>query len=428
MTDSAVDRTTFALHVRDALHHLHERAVLEAHPLAPLVRPSGQTTGLTLRRILLDAIEQLRPEGGPPTRADSRGIALAPAWRRYRSLVLRYVEGRSFDEVSRELNVSSRQAFRDHAEALAALVTVLWERRPDDQTAPPPKWDDDGSTTDRLEAEVARFGRSVDAGPSSVDEALRSALQTVDELAERQQVTFAVSLPPTLPLVAVDRTVLRQILLRVLVYLAETCPRARVDVGGAAGPGCVQLGFEAGSPPGEPTLTAAGDQLRAGLAVGERLASMHGGTLVVVEGTGRPTVVELRLPPATLPTVLVVDDNPDFGRLVGSYLSGRARVVQATNAAAALRLARDVRPSVLTLDVLMPGCDGWELLRQLRESAETSAIPVVVCSILPDLDLARSLGVAGFLAKPVTRARLLTALDPFLVPASPPETADPARP
>jgi CheY-like chemotaxis protein len=426
--DLVAERVAFTQHVRDALHHLHERAALEAHPLASLLGDGPPLTGSALRRLLLKAIEQLRPEGrGDLPDPDHQLGSLTQAWRRYRFLVLRYVEGKGFDEISRELNVSSRQGYRDHAGALGALVTVLWDRQTASVAATPGP-SADLWVRDRLEAEVARFGRAVDAAPSSLGGALQSALGTVQEMAQRQRVTFESRLPSDLPPVRVDRTVLRQILLRILVSILETSQNTHVAIAGTVASGRVSVQFATAAPPVGEMAPAFGSQARASLAVGAHLAAMHWGRLT---STARPwplVELELSLSPATQPVVLVVDDNPDFSHLVSRYLVERGcRVAPATNAEAALAQARDLRPSAIVLDVLMPGCDGWELLRELRESVATRAIPVIVCSILPDLGLARSLGVAAFLAKPISRAKLVAALDPFLAPRSR-ETVDLARP
>jgi CheY-like chemotaxis protein len=116
-----------------------------------------------------------------------------------------------------------------------------------------------------------------------------------------------------------------------------------------------------------------------------------------------------------VPTLLVVDDNPDMGELFRWYLADLdVRVVQARSAATALELARELRPEAITLDVMMPSQDGWQLLEQLRADPAIAEIPTVVCSVLPERALALSLGVAGFLAKPVTQQDLLTALSRYL--------------
>ncbi|MGH2457489.1 MAG: response regulator, partial [Chloroflexota bacterium] len=121
--------------------------------------------------------------------------------------------------------------------------------------------------------------------------------------------------------------------------------------------------------------------------------------------------IELVLPTSQQPTVLIVDDNPGMRRLMRRYLTGRSYLVlEAPNAADALRLASEVQPDAVTLDLMMPTTDGWELLQALRSQPRTREIPIVVCSVLKERDLALSLGAADFLAKPISRDALLQAL------------------
>jgi CheY-like chemotaxis protein len=135
--------------------------------------------------------------------------------------------------------------------------------------------------------------------------------------------------------------------------------------------------------------------------------------------------IVLVLPPIPLHTVLVVDDNPDVVSLFQRYLRGEPyRVVQATSGEVAHRLATALRPDVLVLDVMLPSQDGWEGLQRLRDDPATRAIPVVVCSVLPERDLALSLGVAEFLAKPVMRTALIATLERWC----PPRGTRPDRP
>jgi CheY-like chemotaxis protein len=92
-------------------------------------------------------------------------------------------------------------------------------------------------------------------------------------------------------------------------------------------------------------------------------------------------------------------------------LEGSAyRVTQVRFAARAVATARDTQPAVILLDVVLPVQDGWEVLAALRTDPLTAKIPVVVCSVLPDRELALSLGAIDFLAKPVTRVTLLQTL------------------
>ena len=70
----------------------------------------------------------------------------------------------------------------------------------------------------------------------------------------------------------------------------------------------------------------------------------------------------------------------------------------------------EVSPKFIILDVMLPGTDGWELLGRLREYPQTRAVPIIVCTILPQEEFALALGAAGFLQKPVSRNTLLAEL------------------
>jgi CheY-like chemotaxis protein len=75
-----------------------------------------------------------------------------------------------------------------------------------------------------------------------------------------------------------------------------------------------------------------------------------------------------------------------------------------------LKLARDLKPDAIILDVMMPGMDGWEVLQTLRLQPQTSSIPIIVCSVFDDPELAYSLNVSHFLPKPISRDQILRAL------------------
>src|SRR5438128_2365696 len=104
---------------------MHSRPRLAAHPLAAALGPEGHPLAdEQLRRLLLDAIEALRPVGS--SRHDAE-------WRQHRQLVLRYAEGMSRDQAARAIGVSTRQASRDHERAVEALASLLRVRGRDDE-------------------------------------------------------------------------------------------------------------------------------------------------------------------------------------------------------------------------------------------------------------------------------------------------------
>ncbi|MBC7814452.1 MAG: response regulator, partial [Burkholderiales bacterium] len=108
--------------------------------------------------------------------------------------------------------------------------------------------------------------------------------------------------------------------------------------------------------------------------------------------------------------LLLVDDNEGLVDLLNHYLDGAYRLVAVHNGDDGLRMARQLQPDVILLDLMMPGMDGWELLQRLRTSSDTQAIPVIICSVISDPELAYSLGASKCVPKPVTKDALLHAL------------------
>src|ERR1700688_3308125 len=110
------------------------------------------------------------------------------------------------------------------------------------------------------------------------------------------------------------------------------------------------------------------------------------------------------------PTVLVVDDDPAARELLTANLKGAGyRLVHAASGDEALSLARTTRPDAITLDVMMPKPDGWDVLTALKADADLRDIPVVIVTMLSDRGIGLSLGAVEVLTKPVERAQL-TAL------------------
>jgi CheY-like chemotaxis protein len=391
-----MDRNTFSQLVRDALAHLYDHAYLQRHPLAGLlIADSAQELGgLTLHRVLLEAIEALRPSPRVPS--------TAPAWRPYLALFSRYVDGLHPRQVAQELGISPRQFRREQLKGLEALTDLLWARYLQVQGVSGPE----ELPRSQLNAEVARLGAAPSDSITSIGATVQGVLSTLARLAARQHMSLAAALPPDLPLVSVDRVVLRQILLNVLTHILNRGANGAVELTARLAGQEVELTIEhRGEISAPPPAAQADDRL----TVAARLVEMQGGQMILTEEGG--FAVRLLLPVRHPPTVLVIDDNPDVIQLFQRYLSGGAyHVVGATTSQEALRLAQEIRPYAITLDVMMPTQDGWEILQNLKNHPATKDIPVIVCSVLRERDLALSLGAADFLAKPITQEMLLRAL------------------
>ena len=128
------------------------------------------------------------------------------------------------------------------------------------------------------------------------------------------------------------------------------------------------------------------------------------------------------------PTILVVDDVPDNVEILAEILGGAYRVTFALNGSDALAVAlAEPPPSLILLDVVMPGLDGHEVCRRLKAEPRTRAIPVIFLSGQGDADAEAAglqLGAVGFLHKPCRAARVLQAVGAALLAAG---CADAAR-
>jgi CheY-like chemotaxis protein len=152
------------------------------------------------------------------------------------------------------------------------------------------------------------------------------------------------------------------------------------------------------------------DELTSLQMAGE-LAAMSGGDL---EWFDRQTGFEilLTLPALNQLAVLAVDDNPDTLQLMERYTAGtKYRLIGCQNPDKILSLVESTSPQLIVLDVMMPQVDGWNVLGTLRQHPLTKDIPIVVCTVLTQEKLARSLGAADYLRKPFARGELLTTLD-----------------
>jgi len=118
------------------------------------------------------------------------------------------------------------------------------------------------------------------------------------------------------------------------------------------------------------------------------------------------------------PKILCIEDNPTNLLVLCEYLvdAGYA-VLPALNSEEGLSLALAEQPEAITLDLMMPLVDGWEILRQLKGDRQTRNIPVIMTTAIDNQEVAFSLGSDGYLVKPISRTRLLETIQRLLSPA-----------
>ena len=394
-------RAAFLDDLREALAHLYDAAFLRESPLASLLGVANRfDTARALRKILSEAIKSLKPQADDP--------AQAHAWRIYDSLFYCYIQQMSQRVAADQLAISPRQLRREQQSALEELADLLW--RWFDLAARQDTSDAVSSPPNSLVVEELGWLKDLPPEePTHVDLALANVVALSQSLAQSHGVQLETRVDAELPALAVHPVALNQILLSLL---GIAIPRAR---GGAVTILARSLRWEAEIEIAmcrvERTDVPLEDDERTSASIAQHLASLVGGHLELTPGGGE-LLARVRLPALEQMPVLAIDDNADTLQLLRRYAAGtRYRLIGIQDPEEALRRVSQIQPEIILLDVMMPQVDGWQLLSRLREHPQTSHIPVVVCTILCQQALARSLGAAGFVRKPITRQAFLAALD-----------------
>jgi CheY-like chemotaxis protein len=110
--------------------------------------------------------------------------------------------------------------------------------------------------------------------------------------------------------------------------------------------------------------------------------------------------------------ILAIDDDPQVIGLYERYLQPQGyQVVALTDPSRAVERIKNLKPFAVTLDIMMPGIDGWQVLDQIKADSETRSTPVIVCSIIEDLEKGYNLGASDYLVKPILEDDLVNSLD-----------------
>lgn len=311
---------------------------------------------------------------------------------------------------------------------------------------------------DILDLSKLESGRmTVSVETEEVASVVSNCLMLTESLFRQKKLTVKEYVEPNLPKLSTDIVKVRQILMNLLSNAAKFTDQGEVAVNVTKRDGMIAFAVkdsgigikkehynivfeEFRQVDGSNTRKYKGTGL--GLPISRRLARMLGGDLVVESDYGKGSTFILTIPPVYVPAgdtvvykkeepkkkpveqvakevsaaktpasaqILCIDDDPDAIEILRKYLVPEGySVASALSGDEGIKLALKLKPSLITLDIMMPQKDGWQVLRELKADARTKDIPVVVHSIIDNKPLAISLGAIDIIAKPTDPTRLLS--------------------
>jgi signal transduction histidine kinase/CheY-like chemotaxis protein len=270
---------------------------------------------------------------------------------------------------------------------------------------------------------------------------VNSAMSTAVGLTKDKPIKLERVIPDDLPMVRADPTRVRQVLINFLSNAAKFTEQGIIRVGlkqvlspknypeimisvtdsgtGITSEDQLKLFLPFSQVDTSATRKVGGTGL--GLSISRMLVELHNGRIGVESEPGKGSTFWFTLPlPYEEPEseldehkkqVLVIDDDRQIISLYERYLQDQGyQVIPLTDPFQAVETARRLQPFAITLDIMMPDKDGWQVLNELKRDPETRSIPVVVCSIIEDKDQGITLGAVDYLTKPILEEDLTSAL------------------
>ena len=396
-----VDRPTFNEMVKDVLGNLYDTSAIETHPtLFSVIKIPNNYTGNKgeyIRQLILDAIEQLRP-------LRKEELISSPEWRPYFILYKRYVDGMSVQELSDSLAISPRQMRRDHHRALGALTEILWS------------WCFPNTNPEHAESEPNT--QIVEVHNEIIDayETTQGVYKMLKHRFDEKGVAVKIDANETMALVITDRVILRQALIGVFneSLHIQNGNQLTVNFSNIDDQVVIEIKAEI-SPAWEPAAEDEEDDDLIAVRYWCKFINAALEEKITHEKKDHFIQWFIKLPHSNQRILLIIDDQTAVLSLFKRYLSqSKILPIGVEQPNQALALARHLRPALITLDVMMPQMDGWELLQLLKLDPEVKDIPIIVCSAWDDPDLSRNLGAAAFLKKPITQKMLLETIHQLL--------------
>lgn len=383
----------FIEQVKEVLESLYNFAILQNHPLASQVgihlADTGESAAHALRRNVMEAIETLNPGNQVAMRTNEARI--------YNLMHIYYIRRMSIQEAGMEVGISRRQIYRDLRTGYEQVAAILWQ-----------KIHQAGATKAVLEplslSPITMEMTHLEAEVHSIDlkKLLEAALKAVQVLMERHNTYLDLHLPDDSVLISTNPTIAQQVL---TLLLSQTIQQVKptycaIDLDLQGIELILQCSFLPSNndwaiPQYDETVEVMMAKLRWKLQLNT---------------PPLPFYVFIRALQSKL-NLLIIDDNHGLIELLERYFADeKYYVMVAYDGETGLQLAQEKQPDAIIMDLMMPGMDGWELLQHLRTHTRTQHIPVIICSVINDPELAYSLGASTFVKKPISKESILKAL------------------
>ena len=398
----------FERDLQELLGHLYDPLFEPSELLYDVIGCNPKGGPEALQESVCQAIHELAPARDTPTTARIRRL--------YGVLLYRYIQNLTQEEAANRLGITPRYLRSEQREAIRLLASRLWWRR---YTRPSPisqsardlaelELPESQQITSRyaawraqIQQEMASLQKSAPGMVTDISRAFDDVTEIIGALASKRNVELR--LAPVQPelTVAIHPSALRQVLLSAIAELLQYMSSGLITLQAMDETERVKIVAEA--------YPIAADGLPQVEFIQEVLATIEG--QVTLQRKGQTVTISFDLPASGKITVLVIDDNVDLVHFYRRYTEGtHYEIVHTSEGKRAFELVEAVRPDVIVLDVMLPDIDGWYLLSQLYENPATKPIPVVVCSVVRERELALALGAALYVSKPILRQEFLEAL------------------
>ena len=404
----------FEEELRDALSHLYDPIYQPSEILWAVTGCEPEQGVETLQAAIIQAIEDLKPAASVPPDARVRRV--------YDVLHDRYVQRVTQAEVASRLGISPRYLRRQQVEAVHVLASLLREHSraggarqkgvaavEAQRRAAVESVDASAAWRSQVRRELASLRKSGPGALADVGKIIEDARDIGYAITSKHGLALEAEAAPSGLLAIIHPAALRQIILEAIVKLSQRMSSGKIAVRAerVGEPVTITVKAAPASADRPPDLTLI-----------EEILAAHDGSLEIRSDDDRLSLLmKLRPAPSISEKValLVIDDNEDLIDLYRSYTTKtRYEIAQVTEGRRVFQAVEAYAPDIIVLDVMLPDVDGWKLLMKMHEHPTTRSIPIVVCSVVREEELALALGATLYLAKPVRRQQFLQALDDAL--------------